>query len=205
MKKVIIMHIVLMVICVGFLSGCNEESTPKLPVTSQSIDNFAINLDDLPDGYTQMSEEFNDTGGTLLDGTYYEELYGSTFSYNYTQEYNKTYPIIANSITKLASNNVASKYFQNQTPNFDTDSITMNNITPNEVELIGDESIFKLYQGEFEMYGITNWTYSYLLFRIKNIIVMFLIYGASDSEIDYISFTYNLAEIVKNRYLESLK
>jgi hypothetical protein len=59
-KKIALLIIVSLVISTGFLSGCNEESSSKKPV-SQLMDNFAITLDDLPDGYYKINEDFNDT------------------------------------------------------------------------------------------------------------------------------------------------
>jgi hypothetical protein len=106
------------------------------------------------------------------------------------------------SIIKFNSINDSIKYYQYTT----LSNITGVNITTlQDVERIGDQSKYQLYQGEPENHSIENMSNSQLKIRIKNFFVAFNIWGYTDTEIDYISFTINLAKIVEDRIHTSLE
>jgi len=192
MKKeiLIVFGITILILCISF-SGCNEESSSKKPV-SQLMDNFAITLDDLPYGYYKINEDFNDT------------LYTASFVYQSLPLFGNDigYPFVMLSIIKFNSINDSIIYYQYTTQL----NITGVNITTlQDIERIGDESKFQLYQGEPEHHSIENRSNYQLKIRIKNFFVAFNIWGYTDTEIDYISFTINLAKIVEDRIYTNLE
>jgi len=76
--------------------------------------------------------------------------------------------------------------------------------TPQNVKQIGDESSYELFQSSPISY---NNTYSYIYFRIANVVVFLLLNfrGMSDVEIDFVNLTINYAEIVESKINASLK
>ncbi len=186
-----VVGITILFVCVG-LSGCQEEKTTEKLVTAP-LNTLALTVDDLPYGYYKFNEDFNDT------------IYGATFFYESQSLFddNKGYPMIAFSIVKLDSINDTIIFYQNATSANFTNGL--NNTTPQDVELIGDESKYELYQGESEYYSNENMSISYLQFRINNFYIMFYIFGPSEPEIEYISFTFDLAKIVESRINSSLE
>ena len=76
--------------------------------------------------------------------------------------------------------------------------------TPQNVKQIGDESPYELFQSSPISY---NNTYSYIYFRVANVVVFLLLNfrGISDVEIDFVNLTINYAEIVESKINASLK
>jgi len=134
-KKIALLIIVSLVISTGFLSGCNEESSSKKPV-SQLMDNFAITLDDLPYGYYKINEDFNDT------------LYTASFVYQSLPLFGNDigYPFVMLSIIKFNSINDSIIYYQYTTQlNITGSSSTLDF----RVAASGAGSNFKLEAGQF--------------------------------------------------------
>jgi len=81
----------------------------------------------------------------------------------------------------------------------------LNRITPEDVEQIGDESIYELLQGSYgEYYSDQNATVSLSWFRINNVVVFLLLQGIPIWEIDYTRLTIDYSKIVESRIYAGL-
>jgi len=194
----IIFTIIMLIFLVFY--GCSEEKPLK------TVKDYAFTLNDLPEGYGIYNEFYDDKIGNISDDFLYEELYSAYFWNNLSSGLNTTeplYPPISIFIYKLADINEANR-FHNEFMKMNQSDNLIKDITPENVEPIGDESKYILYQVENFMMTSDNATFSQLGFRVKNIYVVILIFGSIDMEIDYYTFTYNLAEIVYNKIKEDI-
>lgn len=184
---------------IAAFSGCLED-TSKREIKSYPLNSLALNLDDLPQGYIKWSEESNySQENTIIDGIKPLEYYSATFAFK--PEINTGFPAIALSMyrfnsssdTKLVIHNLSEQmisYLNN----------TLNRITPQNVQRIGDESIYELFEGNMgEYYGYQNATWSFIYFRNKNIAVHLLLEGLMEWDINYVELTLKYAMIIDNR------
>lgn len=196
-KHLIVLGIAVLLLTVG-LSGCiEEESTEKL--VTASLSTLALTVDDLPQGYIKWSEDHNKPSGTMQDITHIEE-YKVALVFE-SHENNTGYPAIFLSLAKYNSSAEANIFLYNQSEQIMKAYDFLNRITPEDVEQIGDESMYELFQGS---YGDQNATVSLSWFRINNIVVFLLIQGVPIWEIDYTMLTIDYSKIVENRINASL-
>ena len=186
------------------LSGCINNGDKNLETTP--LDTFSLKIDDFPEGYIKWSEDYNQSVDTTLFGVTPVEVYGVTFVFE-NPENNTVFPAVALSISKFNSSDAANVTLYNLSAQM-SNSLkgSMNRITPQNVEKIGDNSIYELFEGSMgEYYGYQNATWSFVYFRIENILVYLLLQGIPDWELDYINLTINYAKIIEGRINASLE
>ncbi|GAF90488.1 unnamed protein product, partial [marine sediment metagenome] len=117
------------------------------------------------------------------------------------------YPDIFLFLAKYNSSDEANTFLHYQSEQIMKAYDTLNRITPEDVEQIGNESMHELFQGPYpygEYYGDQNVTISLSLFRINNVVVFLLLQGIPILEIDYTRLTIDYSKIVENRINASL-
>lgn len=208
-KKLLILGIAVLLLVVG-LTGCtetNEKITEKL--VTVPLNTLALTANDLPQGYIKWSENRNTSWGTMQDITNIEEyevilVFESFESY----DHNTGYPDIFLFLSKYNSSAEANTFLHYQSEQIMNVYDTLNRITPEDVEQIGNESMYELFRGPYpygDNYGDQNVTISLSLFRINNVVVFLLIQGIPILEIDYTMLTINYSKIIESRIKASLE
>ena len=84
-----------------------------------------------------------------------------------------------------------------------------NRTTPSDIEKIGDESSFEVFQRLLPYTNETSsnvtHTFSYIFFRKANVVVFLVTEGASTGETDYVDLTITYAKTVEAKINASLK
>lgn len=203
-NHLVVVGIAVLLICVG-LSGCTETEekiTSKL-VTSP-LNTLALTVDDLPQGYIKWSEDYNKSWGTMQDITPVEE-YSVVLVFE-SHENNTGFPAIFLSLYKFNTSDEAKIGFYNQSELMVKGYGFMDCITPENIEQIGDESIYELFQGPYGNYSnAQNVTISLIGFRINNVGVGMLIQGVHIWEIDYTMLTIDYSKIIESKIYASLE
>jgi len=203
-KHLIVVVIAVLLICVG-LSGCTETKekiTSKL--VTASLNTLALTVDDLPQGYIKWSENLNKSGGTMQNMTPVEE-YSVVLVFE-SLENNTGFPAIFLSLYKFNTSDEAKIGFYNLSGLMLKGYGFMDCITPENVEQIGDESIYELVQGPYGNYSnAQNTTVSLIGFRINNIGVGMLLQGIPSWEIDYTRLTIDYSKIIESKIYASLE
>ena len=200
--KIMIIGIAVMFLVVG-LSGCaetEEKSTGKL--VTAPLSTLALTIDDLPQGYIRWTENTNQslfsTGNISIEG------YSVTFVFE-SHENNTGFPPISLSLAKFNSSDDASIAMYNSSEQISKEYGILNRITPEDVEQIGDESTYELFQGSMgEYYGYQNVTVSLSWFRVNNVVVFMFLQGFPVWEIDYTRLTIDYSKIVESKINASL-
>ena len=202
MKRGLVIVVSTLLMSIVLFSGCNETTTEKL-VTTPLIA-LALSLDDLPEGYVKWSEEQN-YSDEAIKGINPAEFYFVTFAFGEI-DMNHSFPAIAFYMYKFNSSSDAHIVTQNiSEQTFDSLDDGLNRTTPQNIEQIGDESIYELFEGNMgEYYSYINATWSFIYFRIKNVAVGLLLEGIAEWDIDYVNLTLSYAKIVENRINLSL-
>lgn len=202
MKKFATIGIAALLILVVGLSGCNETTTEELITTS--LIELALIPSDLPEGYIKWSEEQNYSGESI-NGINPSEYYFATLVFE-EPDMDSSFPSVAFYMYKFNSSGDAHIVTQNMSERiFDSLEEGLNQTTPQNIEQIGDESIYELFEGDMgEYYGYVNVTFSFICFRIKNVVVGLLIEGLMEWDIDYVNLTLSYARIVEQRIYDSL-
>lgn len=203
MKKTAILLIAFLIVSVGFLSGCQEQKTIEKLVTAP-LNTFALTLDDLPEKYIKLSDEFN-YSEEAFKGLYPIDFYAEGYYYE-EHDINSTFPSIFLHIYRFDSSSDANIVIQNLSEQMVNSLDTLNRTTPQNIEQIGDESIYELFKGsESTNYSYTNVTQSFIYFRIGNVVIGLFLQGIMEWEIDYVGLTINYAEIIESRMYTSLE
>ena len=197
-KQLVMLGIVILLICVG-LSGCTG-LTEKL--VTAPLSTFALTIDDLPQGYIKWSENTNQslfsTGNIPIEEYSVALIFGS-------HENNTGFPPISLYLAKFNSSDDASIAMYNSSEQVSKEYGILNRITPEDVEQIGDESTYELFQGSMgEYYGYQNVIVSLSWFRINNVVVFIFLQGSPVWEIDYKRLTIDYSKIVESRINVSL-
>ena len=210
-KHLIVIGISVLLLTVG-LSGCIEEeeeekSTGKL--VTALLSTLALTVDDLPQGYIKWNEDHNKSWGTMQDITYIEE-YEAILVFESFESYNHDtgYPDIFLFLAKYNSSDEANTFLHYHSEQIMNAYNTLNRITPEDVEQIGNESMYELFQGPYpygDHYGDQSVTISLSLFRINNVVVFLLIQGVPILEIDYTMLNIDYSKIVENRINASIE
>jgi PKD repeat protein len=163
------------------------------------LDRISLTIDDLPEGYIKFSEDFNRTFGINQTIKPFK-AYGETFIYNYPIN-NTGYPLIISSFCRYNKSNDAEEVMIHSSKQMsNTFNELLDNKTIEKIENIGNQSIIRLYQGNLgENYEYQNASWSFIYFRIKNIIVFILLDEIPSSNIDYIDLIYNYSKTIENR------
>jgi len=201
-NRLLILGIAVLLLAVG-LSGCNEiekKLTGKL--VTAPLSTLALTVDDLPQGYIKWTENTNQS--LFSTGNISIEEYSVTFAFE-SHENNTGFPAIALSLAKFNSSDDASIVMYNSSEQISKGYGNLNRITPEDVEQIGDESTYELFQGSMgEYYGYQNTTISLSWFRINNVVVFMFLQGFPVWEIDYTRLTIDYSKIVESRINASL-
>ena len=197
-KQLVMLGIVILLICVG-LSGCTG-LTEKL--VTAPLSTFALTIDDLPQGYIKWSENTNQslfsTGNIPIEEYSVALIFGNN-------ENNIGFPPISLYLAKFNSSDDASIAMYNSSEQVSKEYGILNRITPEDVEQIGDESTYELFQGSMgEYYGYQNVIVSLSWFRINNVVVFIFLQGSPVWEIDYTRLTIDYSKIVESRINVSL-
>ncbi|UCD14419.1 MAG: hypothetical protein JSW60_03115 [Thermoplasmatales archaeon] len=202
-KHLIILGIAVLLLTVGF-SGCNEiEEKPTGKLVTASLSTLALTVDDLPQDYIKWSEDRNKSRGTIQDIAPVE-VYEVVLVFE-NPENNPGYPGLSLFLSKYNSSVEANIFLYNQFEQIIKGYDNLNHITPEDVEQIGDESIYELLQGPYGEYdGAQSITVSLGGFRINNVVVFLSLLGIPDWKIDYTRLTIDYSKIVESRINASL-
>lgn len=179
-------------------SGCLENVSQK-KTKSLSLKSLGLKLDDLPSGYIKQDENEN-YSSYLYNGTIYGkrplEFYFVSFA-----SLQVVAPAIALTMYRFNSSSDAELVMYNLSEQLASSlSDRLNIITPQDVQKIGDDSIYELFEGNMgEHYGYLNATWSFICFRIENITVSLLLEGLTEWNVNYVELTFNYAKIIENR------
>jgi hypothetical protein len=196
--KLLVIGIIAIFIAVAF-SGCNEKEESVV----YSLKSQGLNLDDLPAGYIKWNEEsnyLNYSHEETINGIKPLEFYIVTYAFNNT-ELNNAYPAIALTMFKFDASDDAQEIMLNLSDNMiNSLNSSLNRATPQDISQIGDDSVYELFQGNMgEYYGYQNATWSFIYFRIENIVVNLLLEGIMEWNIDYVNLTFDYSKIIENR------
>ena len=205
-KQLVIVGVVVLFFVVGF-SGCTEEDstddTNEKFVTA-SLDTLTLTLDDLPEGYAKWSDD-HDYSGESIQGMIPLEFYEIHFVFQ-DPENDTGYPWIGLSFYKFNSSKDANTVLQALSEQVTNSLNESKRTTPQTVEQIGNESIYELYQGiEGEYYKYQNATFSFIHFRMRNVVVYLFLEGMPNDETDYVISAIDYAKIVESRINASLE
>ena len=204
-KHLLIIGITLLLITTG-LSGCIDEK-PTGKLITAPLTTLALTLGDLPEGYieqTKRSEDYNISDRPIYDGITALDVHSVRFTPEITENETVLLPI-ALYLFKFDSSEDAHIALYNMSEMRSSSLAgTFIRATPQNVKQIGDESTYELFQNSPISY---NNTYSYIYFRIANVVVFLLLNfrGMSDVEIDFVNLTINYAEIVESKINANLK
>jgi hypothetical protein len=203
-SKVLGLIIAVLLLTIAF-SGCNE----KKEVVAYSLKSQGLKVDDLPSGYIKLTEEsnyLNFSNEETINVIKPLEFYYVTYAFNNT-ELNTAYPAIALTMFRFNTSDDAQEIMLNLSDNL-INSMTslLNKTTPQDIPQIGDESVYELFQGNMgEYYGYQNATWSFIYFRIGNVVVNLLLEGLMEWNIDYVELTFNYTRIIEDRLDTMLK
>jgi hypothetical protein len=201
MKKQYMFYICFFVSLFILICGCTEEKPLR------HVKDYAIPLDELPSGYTIHNEELDTNEQNMSIDIDIKESY-KAYYWHLSDPKNTSseplFPAFHLFIMKCKDNNEASKFHDELSKNNQSDNDT-EDITPSEVEKIGDESDYKLYKTE-SYYGTTaNLTISFLGFRIENIYVYIMAIASPDMDVEITNYSYDLAHIVLDKIQKDYK
>jgi len=208
MKKQIGVIVAAFLLFAAVLSGClndadEQDTTPT--VKFPPLDTVNLKVEDLPDGYVKWSEEYN-LSVSISKIIPAVEVYDLTFIYK-EPEKNTGFPMIQLTLASFNSSEDAETVLYNSSERMSNilDEILNDTLVENVVQ-VGDTSIYKLYEGSLgEEYGYQNATWSFIYFRIENIVSFVLLDEIPSSEVDYVLLTIKYAEIVEERINASLQ
>ena len=205
-KQLVIVGVVVLFVVIGF-SGCTEEDSTddtNEKLVTASLDTLTLTLDDVPEGYAKWSDD-HDYSGESIQGMIPSEFYEIHFVFQ-DPENDTGYPWIGLSLYKFNSSKDANTVLQALSEQV-TNSLNESKRTmPQTVEQIGYESIYELYQGiEGEYYKYQNATFSFIHFRMRNVVVYLFLEGMPNDETDYIISTIDYTKIVESRINASLE
>jgi len=205
-KQLVIVGVVVLFFVVGF-SGCTEEDSTddtNEKLVTASLDTLTLTLDDLPEGYVKWSDDHNYSGESI-QGMIPSEFYEIHFVFQ-DPENDTGYPWIGLSLYKFNSSKDANTVLQALSEQVTNSLNESKRTTPQTVEQIGNESIYELYQGiEGEYYKYQNATFSFIHFRMRNVVVYLFLEGMPNDETDYVISAIDYAKIVESRINASLE
>ena len=208
MKKQIGVIVAAVLLFAAVLSGClndvdEQDTTPT--VKFPPLDTLSLKIEDLPDGYVKWSEEYN-LSVSISKIIPAVEVYDVTFIYKEPAN-NTGFPMMQLTLASFNSSEDAETVLYNSSEQMSNILDGMLNKTSVEnVEQVGNTSIYNLYEGSMGAeYGYQNATWSFIYFRIENIVAFVLLDEIPPSEIDYVGFTIKYAEIVEERINASLQ
>lgn len=200
--QIIIIIFVTLLSVIGF-NGCIDNSPIKEPKLT-SLDTFSLKVEDLPEGYVKWSEEYN-LSVAISKIVAPIDVYDIVFTYK-EPDNSSGFPTVQLTLSRFNSSNDAEMVLQNSS---DVMSKILNiilNLTHTEnIEQVGDSSVYKLYQGSLGVeYENESATWSYIYFRVESILVYLLLNEVPTSEIDYVDINIKYAKIVENRIKDIL-
>lgn len=165
------------------------------------LEKMSLTLNDLPEGYVRLSQGPNVLFGINSSVPAYE-AFGKNFIYQ-DPENNSGFPVIINSLVRYNNSSDAEKALINSSKNMaDTFDQMLPNILTWDNVTIGNQSIYRLYEGMFDQeYNYQNATWSYVYFRINNIISLIVVDEIPSSDLNYVDLTFQYARIVEERIL----
>lgn len=196
MKEKYIFAVLILIITTLFI-GCTEQkmTTDDLELISESLNTVALKINDLPDGYSvQQINETNKNINNVVTKEYLEKH----FSFS-NPETDIGYPWIGLKLYKFSNLNQANQSFEFLN-NEISESIdpSKENTSPN-VNLIGNESEHKVFENVDGMnYKTKNVTFSYIIFRVKNVVIYLFTEGLPSQEINYSQITFDYAQIIED-------
>ena len=210
MKKWIICIITLFFIILLSFSGCFEESKKEEESAEEAlitipINNFGLTLEDLPEGYTLVSENYSDEP----DNPYLLETYDISFSY---EGENESCNIFIGISKRDTIENATVEFHQMDYLFHDTyywnEKVNYMGVEPLQItEKIGKQSNFSV--GDFSELSSTYdfMSRTIIVFRISNIVVSILKDDWSniddpDPSVTSLSFSKEIAKIIETRINE---
>lgn len=203
MKKQIMILIILIILTLVNLNGCLDNS----PTTNNkliSLESMSLNVQDLPEGYNIWSESYNQSVAisSIVSPL---DVYDVVFIYGESGNYSG-FPLVQLTLTRFYSSDYAEIVLQNSSERMSEILNSILNLKSTEKpEKIGNNSIYNLYQGRLsDDYENQSATWSFIYFRIEDILAYLLVNEIPTSEIDYVNLTINYAKIVESRINSNL-
>lgn len=181
-------------------SGCMNEQSNNQNLITVPLESLSLTLKDLPEGYSISNIE---PSSEEIQGITETEFFGQNFLF--TDPLNDTgYPWIGIHLYKFQTTKdaVDSIQYLSEKQNQTMDESKRN--TPLTVEPIGNESIYDLFlniSGTY--YKSTNATFSFIYFRLENVVVYLFLEGIPNNQMDYTLKTIEYAKIIENNISEN--
>ena len=185
-------------------NGCLDDTTTQVADLTP-LDTFSLKVEDLPEGYVKWSEEYN-LSVAISKVVTPIDVYDIVFTYK-EPDYSSGFPTVQLTLSRFNSSYDAEVVLQNSSEKMsDILDLILNSSYIENVVQVGNSSIYMLYQGSLgEEYENESATWSFIYFRIENILVYLLINEVPSSEVDYVCLTLKYAEIVEERIYSSIK
>ena len=198
MKKQIMILIFVVLLTLVNLNGCVDNSSIPLNKVV-SLDSLSLDVGDLPEGYNIWSESYN-LSVAISSIVSPLDIYDIVFIYGESGNFSG-FPLVQLTLTRFNSSDYAEIVLQNSTEMMSKILNTILNLKSIEnIEQVGNKSIYKLYQGLLgDDYENQSATWSFIYFRIDNILAYLLVNEIPTSEIDYVNLTMKYAKIVEER------
>ena len=204
MKKQIKIVILIFILTFINLNGCvdNESNTKNKLVP---LDTLSLNVEDFPAGYVKWSESYN-LSVAISSIVSPLDVYDIVFIYREPGN-DSGFPLVQLTLSRFYSSDYAELVLQNSSERMSVILDSIINLTSTEnIEKIGNNSIYKLYQGLLgDDYENQSATWSFIYFRIENIVAYLLVNEVPTSEIDYVNITIKYAKIVEERINSKIK
>jgi len=161
--------------------------------------NISLRLNDFPREYVLYLESYNSTFGFNFSIPVYE-VYNEQFIYK-DPENNSGFPMIITTFCRFNSSADAEAVMIKSSGQMaNTFNKILNCISEGNNITIGNHSIYRLYQGSMgKEYNYQNASWSYVYFRMQNILVLILLDEVPSSDIDYEDLTFQYARIIEDR------
>ena len=204
MKKRIMIVIFFFLLSFVIFNGCLDDTTTQVADLTP-LDTFSLKVEDLPEGYVKWSEEYN-LSVAISKVVTPIDVYDIVFTYK-EPDYSSGFPTVQLTLSRFNSSDDAEVVLQNSSEKMsDILDLILNSSYIENVVQVGNSSIYMLYQGSLgEEYENESATWSFIYFRIENILVYLLINEVPSSEVDYVCLTLKYAEIVEERIYSSIK
>jgi len=204
MKKRIMIVIFFFLLSFVIFNGCLDDTTTQVADLTP-LDTFSLKVEDLPEGYVKWSEEYN-LSVAISKVVTPIDVYDIVFTYK-EPDYSSGFPTVQLTLSRFNSSYDAEVVLQNSSEKMsDILDLILNSSYIENVVQVGNSSIYMLYQGSLgEEYENESATWSFIYFRIENILVYLLINEVPSSEVDYVCLTLKYAEIVEERIYSSIK
>lgn len=180
----------------GCLTNDGNEAGEEHVITA-SLGSMLLTTDDLPDGYT-MPRDDNESGDRWQEKPLIER---HDRNFRPKDENATGLPVIEIDAYTYHSTADATAALHSAAPEMRRFlSTEFNRTTPPVVETVGDNSTLERFQGQTNGTHIySNLTWTYILFRVNNVLTLLTLWGDTDWDVDQVALTVGYAETMAQR------